>query len=57
MIWISGFYVALNLFALLPHVGGIGESWGKVIVALAIGICGWMWVSPNNKNNETVNEL
>jgi len=57
MIWISGFYVALNLFALLPHVGGIGESWGKVIVAFAVGICGWMWVSPNNKNNETVNEL
>jgi hypothetical protein len=49
MIWLSGFYVCLNLMSLLPHAGDVGASWGKVAISLALGLCGWMWAIPKTK--------
>ena len=49
MIWLSGFYVCLNLMSLLPHAGDMNASWDKVVLALALGLCGWMWAIPKTR--------
>jgi len=43
MVWLSGFFVSLNLYDMLPHVGGVDGSIGKIIIAIAVGLCGMMW--------------
>jgi hypothetical protein len=48
MIWLSGFYVCLNLMSLL-HAGDVGATWEKVALSLALGLCGWMWAIPKIK--------
>ncbi|MDE2259628.1 MAG: hypothetical protein KGK17_04805 [Betaproteobacteria bacterium] len=43
MIFVSGFFVAINLAELLPHDGGLNAGWGKLITALIIGAVGVFW--------------